>query len=159
MALTLAGVLWVRDRLEWVRWLRRYITLLFCGLAIYIAYPMAPPWMAARDGYLDPVTRITRRGWDDIELFGVDLNRQTMVMFGMGNKVAAMPSLHFATSALAAILLAETGPDADAAGWGYASPLLIGAVLSVLGFGVLFAAFRSDRRPVEHRSERVPEGV
>ena len=56
VALTLAGVLWVRDRVEWVRWLRRYITLLFAGLAIYVAYPMAPPWMAARDGYLPGCT-------------------------------------------------------------------------------------------------------
>ena len=89
VALTLAGVLWLRDRLEWVRWLRRYVVLLYCGLAIYAAYPMAPPWMAARDGYLDPVARITGRGWSEI-----DLHRQTMVMFGMANKVAAMPSLH-----------------------------------------------------------------
>jgi hypothetical protein len=94
VALTLAGVLWVRNRDEWVRWLRRYITLLFCGLAIYVVYPMAPPWMAARDGYLEPVARITRRGWSGIELYGTELHRQTMVMFGMGNKVAAMPSLH-----------------------------------------------------------------
>ena len=55
VALTLAGVLWVRNRLEWSRWLRRYITLLFAGLAIYVVYPMAPPWMAARDGYLAEV--------------------------------------------------------------------------------------------------------
>lgn len=94
VALTLAGVLWVRDREEWVRWLRRYITLLYAGLAIYVVYPMAPPWMAARDGYLDPVARITRRGWSEISLGGFDLHRQTMVMWGMGNKVAAMPSLH-----------------------------------------------------------------
>lgn len=89
VALTLAGVLWLRDRLEWARWLRRYIVLLFSGLAIYVAYPMAPPWLAARDGYLAEVARITGRGWSDI-----DLHRQTMIMFGMGNKVAAMPSLH-----------------------------------------------------------------
>ena len=89
VALTLAGVLWLRDRREWVRWLRRYITLLFSGLAIYTVYPMAPPWMAARDGFLEPVARITSRGWAEI-----DLHRQTMVMFGMANKVAAMPSLH-----------------------------------------------------------------
>jgi membrane-associated phospholipid phosphatase len=45
--------------------------------------------MAARDGYLPEVGRITGRGWSEI-----DLHRQSMVMFGMGNKVAAMPSLH-----------------------------------------------------------------
>jgi hypothetical protein len=94
VALTLAGVLWVRNRDEWVRWLRRYVTLLFSGLAIYIVYPMAPPWMAARDGYLPEVHRITRRGWSELSWGGVDLHRQTMIMWGMGNKVAAMPSLH-----------------------------------------------------------------
>ena len=103
VALTLAGVLWVRDRMEWVRWLRRYITLLFCGLAIYIVYPMAPPWMASRDGYLPEVHRITKLGWSSLEFHGVDLHRQTMVMFGMGNKVAAMPSLHCGIACLVAL--------------------------------------------------------
>ena len=90
-------MLWVRNRVEWVRWLRRYITLLFAGLAIYVAYPMAPPWMAARDGYLPEVHRITGRGWSEI-----DLHRQTMIMWGMGNKVAAMPSLHCGIACLVA---------------------------------------------------------
>ena len=103
VALTLAGVLWVRNRLEWARWLRRYITLLFAGLAIYVVYPMAPPWMAARDGYLPEVHRITRRGWSQLEL-RVDLHRQTMIMWGMGNKVAAMPSLHCGIACLVALL-------------------------------------------------------
>ncbi len=45
-----------------------------------------------------------------------------------------------------------------AAGWGYASPLLIGAVLSLAGFGVLAVAFRgSGSAPSE--DVRVPEGV
>ena len=37
-----------------------------------------------------------------------------------GNPLAAMPSLHFATSLMAAHMLAETGPVAGAAGWTYA---------------------------------------
>ncbi|WP_081795033.1 phosphatase PAP2 family protein [Nocardioides sp. URHA0020] len=105
VALTLAGVLWLRNRVEWVRWLRRYITLLFAGLAIYVIYPMAPPWMAARDGYLPEVHRITRRGWSGLEWHGIDLHRQTMIMFGMGNKVAAMPSLHCGIACLVALYL------------------------------------------------------
>jgi membrane-associated phospholipid phosphatase len=88
-ALSLAGVLWLRDRAEWARWMRRYLTILVAGLAVYVVYPMAPPWLAARGGYLPEVHRITARGWTEI-----DLHRQTMVMFGMANKVAAMPSLH-----------------------------------------------------------------
>ena len=43
----------------------------------------------ARDGYLGVVNRVSSRGWS-----GIDLHRQTMVLFGMANKSAAMPSLH-----------------------------------------------------------------
>ncbi len=103
VSLTLAGVLYVRNRLEWTRWLRRYITLLFAGLAIYVLYPMAPPWMASRDGYLPEVHRLTSRGWSALEFHGVDLHRQTMIMFGMANKVAAMPSLHCGIACLVAL--------------------------------------------------------
>ena len=39
-----------------------------------------------------------------------------------------MPSLHFATSVMAAHLLAETGPVAGAIGWAYASTLGIALV-------------------------------
>ena len=38
-----------------------------------------------------------------------------------GNPLAAMPSLHFATSAMAALLLAESGPLAGARRHGYAA--------------------------------------
>jgi PAP2 superfamily len=48
-----------------------------------------------------------------------------------GNPLAAMPSLHFATSVMAALLLAETGPVAGALGWAYACTL--GFALVYLG--------------------------
>jgi membrane-associated phospholipid phosphatase len=48
-----------------------------------------------------------------------------------GNPLAAMPSLHFATSVMAALLLSESGPVAGAVGWGYASTL--GFALVYLG--------------------------
>ena len=48
-----------------------------------------------------------------------------------GNPWAAMPSLHFATSVMAAISLAETGRTAGIAGWGYA--LTLGFALVYLG--------------------------
>jgi len=46
-----------------------------------------------------------------------------------GNPLAAMPSLHFATSVMAARMLAETGRTAGAAGWAYAG---------VLGFALVY---------------------
>ena len=51
-------------------------------------------------------------------------------VFG-GNPLAAMPSLHFATSVMAALLLAEVGPVAGALGWAYAATL--GFALVYLG--------------------------
>jgi membrane-associated phospholipid phosphatase len=48
-----------------------------------------------------------------------------------GNPLAAMPSLHFATSLMAAHLLSEAGPVAGTLGWGYAS--LLGLALVYLG--------------------------
>jgi membrane-associated phospholipid phosphatase len=89
VALTLAGVLWVRSRDEWVRWMRRFVAMNFAGLTIYFLYPMAPPWMASRDGFIGAVGRITSRGWAEL-----DLHRQSIVFGGLPNKVAAMPSLH-----------------------------------------------------------------
>lgn len=97
--LTIAGVLWVRERVEWVRWMRRYVAINFGALAVYILYPMAPPWMAADKGYLDgSVQRITGTGWADIGLGRLDLFLQ-----GVGNPVAAMPSLHAGITVLIAI--------------------------------------------------------
>jgi membrane-associated phospholipid phosphatase len=51
-------------------------------------------------------------------------------VFG-GNPLAAMPSLHFATSLMAALLLAEVGPIAGAIGFAYTATL--GFALVYLG--------------------------
>lgn len=97
--LTIAAVLWVRRRAEWIRWMRRYLVINFGALAIYIVYPMAPPWMASEEGRLDAdVTRITARGWHDVGLGRVDL-----ILQGVGNPVAAMPSLHAGITFLVAL--------------------------------------------------------
>ncbi|GAW52072.1 MULTISPECIES: phosphatase PAP2 family protein [unclassified Nocardioides] len=97
--LTIAAVLWVRNRAEWIKWMRRYVIINFGALVIYIAYPMAPPWMASEEGWLHAdVVRITGRGWHDIGLGRFDL-----VLQGVGNPVAAMPSLHAGITFLIAI--------------------------------------------------------
>ena len=51
-------------------------------------------------------------------------------VFG-GNPLAAMPSLHFATSLMAALLLAEVGPVAGALGFSYT--VTLGFALVYLG--------------------------
>jgi len=98
VGLTMAAVLWVRNRTGWVMWMRRYLMINFGALIVYILYPMAPPWMASRDGYMGEVTRITSRGWADLGLGRFDL-----ILQGVGNPVAAMPSLHAGIAFLVAM--------------------------------------------------------
>jgi len=97
--LTIAAVLWVRDRSEWVLWMRRYLAINFGALVIYLVYPMAPPWMASELGLIEAaLPRLTGRGWADLGLGRFDL-----VLQGVGNPVAAMPSLHAGIAFLVAM--------------------------------------------------------
>jgi membrane-associated phospholipid phosphatase len=64
------------------------------------------------------------------EMFWRDGWSSLYSVFG-GNPLAAMPSLHFATSVMAALLLAEVGPLAGALGFGYTATL--GFALVYLG--------------------------
>jgi membrane-associated phospholipid phosphatase len=95
------------------------------GLIGYFAVPTAPPWWAAEQGRIPGMRRIMaevgQRVWGRLwsPLYG----------FLGGNPLAAMPSLHFATSVIAARMLAETGRAAGAAGWAYAG---------VLGFALVY---------------------
>ena len=63
-----AGVLWARDRLAFLRFAKRLVTLALAGLATYIAFPAAPPWMAGEEGLLDGVHRTTAKGWEVLDV-------------------------------------------------------------------------------------------
>jgi len=95
-----AGMLWARDRPAFRRFARRLVTLALAGLATYVAFPAAPPWMAADAGLLEHVQRTTAEGWEI-------LGGGTAGLFAKGqgavNLVAAVPSLHSAFAALVAM--------------------------------------------------------
>jgi membrane-associated phospholipid phosphatase len=105
-----AGFLWIRDRFAFRRFTNRVVLLALAGLATYIAFPAAPPWMAAQLGLLHDVHRTTADGWTLI-------GGGTAGLFSEGqasvNLVAAVPSLHSAFAALVAIFL-----------WGRVRPVL-----------------------------------
>lgn len=94
VSLFVAVVLWLRSRRLWAAFMRRWFCLTALGLATYFAYPAAPPWWAARDGIIDPVVRVSARGWEAVGLqsAGKLLNYSQ----ALSNPVAAMPSLHSA---------------------------------------------------------------
>ena len=102
------------------------------GAAFYWAIPTAPPWWAAQHGELvDRKPTQTRRMMIEYgEQFWGDRWTALYDVLG-GNPLAAMPSLHFATSLMAAHLLAEVGPAAGAVGWAYVT--MLGLALVYLG--------------------------
>jgi membrane-associated phospholipid phosphatase len=117
------------------------------GAMVYWILPTAPPWYAAahagRGGHfngrmLEPSTSnehpqeiaVRRMMVEYGEFFWKDGWGPLYSVLG-GNPLAAMPSLHFATSMMAAQLLAETGPVAGTLAWGYTATL--GFALVYLG--------------------------
>jgi membrane-associated phospholipid phosphatase len=94
--------LWVRDRHQWIRFMRRFATVLAIACVSFVLFPTAPPWMAAGGSdaipldAIRPVARPTGRGWEALHLHAFvhlwDTGRD------WANPVAAMPSLHAAFS-------------------------------------------------------------
>jgi membrane-associated phospholipid phosphatase len=162
-----AALLWIllRDEDRFPRAARQLATAFDIGCAIYYALPTAPPWWAAEHGYI-----AEQEGTESEEIVAAAAPprlRRVMVEVGEGtwgrawpvlysslggNPWAAMPSLHFATSLLAAILLSEAGTVPGVAGWAYAATLAVALtylgehyVVDLLaGAGVVLAVRRAE---------------
>jgi hypothetical protein len=95
------------------------------GLVGYWVLPTAPPWYAAEHGRFDGLRRLMLdRGeevWGD--------HWEVLYASLAGNPLAAMPSMHFATSVMAARLLSDAGRVPGAIGTAYAG---------TLGFALLY---------------------
>ena len=102
------------------------------GALGYWALPTAPPWYAARRGLFSAADGpLPRRMMVE---YGEEFWRSRWTrMYGSlaGNPLAAMPSLHFATSVTAAHVLSEQGRASGTIGWAYTGTL--GLALVYLG--------------------------
>jgi membrane-associated phospholipid phosphatase len=98
------------------------------GLIVYAAVPTAPPWWASEEGHTDAEVRRIM-----VEVGEEEWGKAWPVLYDTlgGNPWAAMPSLHFATSLMSALLLAEVDRGAGAVGLAYAGTL--GFALVYLG--------------------------
>ena len=142
----IGAVLWFRHRDRFRPWVWSVLLLVLAGVALYVVYPMAPPWMAARDGYLEPVQRLSGQGWRVLGLDALDSMQSQAQQ--RGNTVAAMPSLHAGAATLVAAffwagqgllgrVLLLTYPAAMAfvlviTGEHYVIDILVGSLLAVL---------------------------
>jgi membrane-associated phospholipid phosphatase len=102
------------------------------GASVYWLAPTAPPWYAASQdaGGTHERPAVRRMMVEYGEDFWKGRWGSLYSVFG-GNPLAAMPSLHFATSTMAALLLTEVGPVPGAVGAAYAATL--GFALVYLG--------------------------
>ena len=102
------------------------------GLIGYWAVPTAPPWYAAAQGLMaDGRTPELRRMMVEYGEHFWKSGWAPLYGFLGGNPLAAMPSLHFATSVTAAHVLTDSGAAGAALAWAYA--VTLGVALVYLG--------------------------
>ena len=123
-------VAWIlaRHPEQFPRAARQMAAVFDLGAIAYAAVPTAPPWWASEQGRTgSDVRRIM------VEVGEKRWGRAWAPMYDVlgGNPWAAMPSLHFAASLMAAILLSEAGSVEGAVGWTYCATL--GFALVYLG--------------------------
>jgi membrane-associated phospholipid phosphatase len=101
----LAAILWLRNRAWFLQFISRVIVLSLAGLATYILFPEAPPWMASRDGFINQhIERLSARGWIWLHASNVKEALAHAQEDGT-NAVAAMPSLHVAFACLVVLFI------------------------------------------------------
>jgi membrane-associated phospholipid phosphatase len=105
LPVAVAVLLWITTREQWVRYIRRFATVLFGGVLMFVLLPTVPPWMAAsaRHPYriLPALARTTGRGWNELGLETVS----SLLIRGQqwANPTAAFPSLHAAFALLVVV--------------------------------------------------------
>jgi membrane-associated phospholipid phosphatase len=160
------AIVWFRLRALFAAWVAAVLTLTMLGIAGYVVYPAAPPWLAAAhgriDGRLDTVHRISAGGWGYLHLDAI--GRLTTWGQAGSNPVAAMPSLHAGVALMlalffwpvagrwwrAALLLyaAAMAVTLVYTGEHYVVDVLVGWVLAGLAASLGSASSRSIQRPM-----------
>ena len=96
----LTALVWFRFRERFSSWVAAVVTFTLVGVAGYVLYPAAPPWLASEQGVIGGVDRISRFGWHYLQLDPIA--RVSALGQGESNPVAAMPSLHAGAALLVA---------------------------------------------------------
>jgi membrane-associated phospholipid phosphatase len=139
-----------RDQEQFARAARQMSAVYDVGCILYAAVPTAPPWWASEEGHTDAEVRRIM-----VEVGEEEWGKAWPVLYDVlgGNPWAAMPSLHFATSLMAALLLSEMGFREGIAGWAYAGTLGFALVylgehyvVDLLGGAALVFAIRRGER-------------
>jgi PAP2 superfamily len=102
-----AFLLWLQDRKMFKEYAAGILILSYAAYLTYLAFPAAPPWLAAQSGLLPPVNRILG---NTLMQLSDPISLPTVYSKVGVNMVAAVPSLHAAYPLLTALFVGEKLP-------------------------------------------------
>lgn len=165
------AVVWATSRVQWVRFMKRFATVLAVACAMFVLLPTAPPWMAADprfrlDALPSTITRHTWRGFSELGFKG--FVRDWDNSLDWANVVAAMPSLHAAFALFVAAFFLPMVKPIWAKALALAFPVAMLAALvyfaehwvidGIIGWAIVGASFWFWNR-IERRRRRLRAGM
>ncbi len=97
LPLLFAFLLWVRRQVWFWQFSLAFLIMTYSAFIIFILFPAAPPWLASRWGYIDPVHDPTQKSVEWLMQTRLDhIQPFRLWTHASPNPVAAMPSLHAA---------------------------------------------------------------
>jgi hypothetical protein len=82
------------------------VVLSFAAAVAFAAFPAAPPWAAAKAGYLPNVVKLPQASAPDVSSAGLSPHTFSVASVVPGNPYAAIPSLHAGYAFLVFLMVA-----------------------------------------------------
>jgi membrane-associated phospholipid phosphatase len=90
LPISLAILIWKTREKHYWNFIVTYLLVSFAGFIVFLLFPAAPPWLAAQNGIIEPITRVSTNVF-----FALGIHDFPSVYNKISpNPVAAMPSLH-----------------------------------------------------------------
>ena len=101
LPLALAILVWKTRVKNYWQVVTTYLTVFFAAFLTFLFFPAAPPWLAAQNHYIQPITRVSSDVWSSLGIH----NFPSIYNHISANPVAALPSLHAACATLLTIFI------------------------------------------------------
>jgi membrane-associated phospholipid phosphatase len=159
VTLLVLALLWKLSYQRFRHYRALVVALATAGFVTYVLFPAVPPWLASREGYIEPLTRVMAGMWDAV---GIAPAKALFENHGeFYNQEAAVPSLHAAYPMLLLLFFWGAGRWARAglvayvlamaftlvySGEHYVADIIIGWLYAAAAFAVVSWARRRRAR-------------
>lgn len=93
LPLSFGFLIWMLNKREFKRFVTAILSLSYAGWITFVAYPAAPPWLAAQEGLIGGINKILDQ---TLQYFPDSLNLPSIYHNFNPDRVAAIPSMHAA---------------------------------------------------------------